>query len=68
MRLGLVKHRVGETLDMAEVRRCLAAGMSQARAAQFLGVHWDTLDRVARAHGLRFARRYHHYGWTGRER
>lgn len=64
--MPLVKHRVGEALDLAEVRR-LARTMSLARASQFLGVHFDTLARLADRHGITFQRR-RHYGWgNGRD-
>lgn len=43
------------TIDLAEVRR-LSQRHSLARAAEFLGVHFDTLARFADRHGLRFAR------------
>ena len=61
--MPLVKHRVGETVDVEEARR-LAREMSLNRAAEFLGVNWSTLYRVAWRHGIQFRRRWH-YGWRG---
>lgn len=67
MRFGLVKARVAETLDPAELRSMARQGYTIARASQFLGVHWSTVERAARAHGIPFPRTYHH-GWHGVER
>lgn len=65
-RFGLVKHRVGETLDVEELRRFAAQGFTLNRAAEFLGVHWTTTARAARAHGIEFPRAYGpRYGWQG---
>ena len=68
IRLGLVKHRVGETIDPAELRQLAADGVSLNRAAQFLGIHWSTAERAARAHRIMFPRRFGGYGWHGVER
>ncbi len=70
MRLGLVKHRVGELVPEGELRR-LALTMTKARAAQFLGVHYDTVYRLARAYRITFLpaeRGRRGYGWHGVER
>ena len=58
--MSLVKHRVGDTLDLAEVRQ-LAARVSLARAAELLGVHFDTLARIADRERITF-QRVNHYG------
>ena len=63
--IGLVKHRVGETLDLAEVRRLAREGMSLNRAANFLGVHWTTLDKLCLKVWIEFPRRYGTYGYQG---
>lgn len=68
MRLGMVKHRVGETLDPGELRQFAAAGATMNRAAQFLGVHWSTVERVARAHRIAFPSHARGYGWRGVDR
>lgn len=60
MRLGMIKCRVAETLDLDEVLRLVAQGNTLRRASEFLGVHWTTLARFARTHGLSFTRRYHY--------
>ena len=64
-RLGLVKHRVGELVPAGELRRLAAAGCTLNRAAQFLGIHWSTAERAARAHRVAFPRHYRGYGWRG---
>jgi hypothetical protein len=68
IRLGLVKHRVGETLDPADLRRFAQDGATLNRAAHFLGVHWSTVERVARAHRIAFKSHTAGYGWRGVER
>lgn len=68
MRLGLVKHRVGELVLEGELRRLAAAGCTLNRAAQFLGIHWSTAERAARAHRITFRRHFGGYGWRGVER
>lgn len=67
MRFGLIKCRIAETLDAVELRAMAAQGYTIARASQFLGVHWETVERAARAHRITFVTTYHH-GWNGIER
>ena len=65
MRLGLLPHPVGATLDPAALRRLAAAGYPRDRAAQVLGVNWSTLDRVARVYRIEFPVHWRGYGWRG---
>ena len=52
-----------KTLDQAELQAYAKAGMSRARAAQFLGVGWAVVAREAARHGIAFqSTRY--YGWA----
>ena len=67
MRLGMTTCRIAETLDPADLRGMAAQGYTIARASQFLGVHWSTVERAARAHRIVFATTYNH-GWHGVER
>ena len=55
-------------LDQAELEQMARQGMSRARAAQFLGVGWEGVDREARRFGLTFAspRSYGYVGDKGR--
>ena len=55
-------------LDRAELEQMAQQRMSRARAAQFLGVSWEVVDREARRFGIRFAspRTYGYVGDTGR--
>jgi hypothetical protein len=68
---GLVKARVAETLDPAELRAMAAQRYTIARASHFLGVHWSTVERAARAHRITFAPPAvgrASYGWHGVEK
>lgn len=68
IRLGLVRHRVGDTLDPDALRRLAQSGATINRAAHLCGVHWSTVERVARAHRIAFPVHYRGYGWPGVER
>lgn len=65
-RFGLVKARVAETIDLTELQGYARQGFTLNRAAHFLGVHWSTVERAARAHGVTFPTTYGaRYGWQG---
>lgn len=65
MRLGLVRHPVGESLDPAALRQLAREGCTLNRAAHLCGVHWSTVERVARAHRIAFPVHFRGYGWRG---
>ena len=58
---------MAEQIPRGELERLARQGCSMARAAEFLGVHWTTLHRAAKAHGVTF-QRPRTYGWFGIER
>jgi len=64
--MGLMKCRVAEALDPAALRTLAAEGCTIGRAAEFLGVHWTTLERAARVHQIVFVKAFGpRYGWQG---
>ena len=65
IRLGLTTCRIAETLDPATLRQLAREGCTLNRAAQFLGVHWTTVERAARGHRIVFPVHYRGYGWRG---
>lgn len=61
----MTARRVAETLDPAALRQLAREGDTLNRAAHVLGVHWSTVERVARAYRIVFPVHFHGYGWRG---